>query len=324
MTSISLSQSPDSLKMQMIFDNPDYSYFGVGIGAFQSYNAHNFTLIGVSADARFIDQKFLVKSSFRNHLLEQFVDQEEDEPLQLPVFIEQNSQDFTIDAFYALKEKYVTATKLVYAATGDESPYLYDINYTRAKRTGIGIGYKPMFTNYLFLDKQLTARRIVDDEIVTLEGTTVSLFSQHILRLFFSKTATFDFDMGFSNKRGDFANYPVGAFNHFYAGLLLGLGQRFEYVVNQVYAFNDAGTFDFDDYIYAQYDIQNNLNLLPLGFAVGYEWFKIKQEPFLNTAFTIEGGLLPGPIDYILNNFYLDIGFSFRIGSKLNSFISPY
>jgi hypothetical protein len=310
--------------MQMIFDNPDYSYFGMGVGVFQSYNAHNFTLLGIGADARFVSQKFLVKSNFRFHLLEEVANQEEAEPLQIPVFVQQNSQDFSIDAFYALKENYVTAIKMVYAATGEEAPYLYDIKYTRAKRTGVGIGYKPMFTNYLFVDKQLTAKRIVDDKIVTLEGTTSSLFSQHILRLFFSKTATLDFDMGFSNKRGDFANYPVGAFNHFYAGLLLGFGQRIEHVVNPVYAYNDDGTFDFDDFIFAQYDIQNNLNLLPLGFAVGYEWFKIKQGPFLNTAFTLEGGLLPGPIDFIQNNFYLDIGFSIRLGNKLNSITYPY
>ncbi len=314
----SLAQKKDSLEVISVHDNPDFSYLGLGPKLFTSLNLHNLTLLGVGFDTRLIQKDLYIKGQGRYHFFEAYAQRFYTEGTdQFSMYFHETSRDLTFDACFYFKHDYFHGKKFISATTSNNSSKVSKIDYTLTQRTGIGLGYRPMFTYFVFGERDLSAIRTIDNTEVTLEGVTSSYLTQHVVRLLFSQVTAYKLDAVIKSKSKHITNYGKGSFSHLYGGLLIGFNQEFDNVVEKLYNYNEYNSYNSDDYVYVRHDIQPNLTMSPIGAVIGFEHFLIKQGRFGSVSFNAEGGLMPGPLDVIKHNIFIDLSCSFLLGGVL-------
>lgn len=301
----------DTVYYDMIHDDPTYSYLGFGVSYDVSVNDHNFTMaaIGLSATYYDFEKKFLGTMRSRFHLWEEIANyNNKGFPKIRSIYETEKSRDFTLEGTFLLSQQVRTARSMITLDKKSNIEYVTEVDALKAEQYGIGLGVRFMTTYYNFGDSDLTGVREIDGKEVEISGITSSYFTQQVLRFSFSHVVVQDFEISTDK----FGNRSFSDLFRFYSGLQFGVDQTLDDVL-------ETEVLDDGDQIQEigfRYNINETVELLPIGFFIGYEAMGgISKGWSGSLGGRVEVGLMPGPKNYFLSNIYGDLTVIWEFGS---------
>lgn len=309
LSQLSIAQK-DTVKYEMISDAPNYTYWGAGASYTLSIDRFNFPLVGFGIDGVFMHENFSANFHSNLSLFEHLTDFSfNGHPDHESIYEPEKSRDIGFNASYFFINNVKTVTQAVKLK---QSGNVISITHIPAKtsfRIGADIGFSTGVTYYNFGDAMLNG---IDNSGNTAilesrdENAAVStMFNQHILRLGGTRTKTTKFKIN-----TDMVGVRVVQdYTRIYGHVLVGLGQKMD---NIFYLTPDI----LGNEIYTEYDITTDAPMLPVGLAVGYEYYIMKPNK-LGVSWIGELGLMPGPKYALQNNVYLQFRIRIHYGQFL-------
>jgi hypothetical protein len=298
----------DTVQYQMLNDDPNYSYWGAGLSYGFSIDRFNFPLVGFGLDGIFLNEKFAVNFHSTYNLFERLTDYSMNgHPIHESIYEAEKSREFGIMATYFFLNDVSKIDQSVKLKQSGNTTYVMLIPAKRSLRFGADIGYFAGVSYYNFGDATLNG---IDQNgnATTLESRTEnaavsSMFNQQLLRIGANMTKTSKFEVD-TDKYG---KKRTQDFTRIYLHALIGFGQK----LDDIFYFTPD---ILGNEIYTQYDITTNGIFLPVGAAIGYEYYTMNK---IGVSWIAELGLMPGPNYSIVNNMYLDLKIRFHYGKFL-------
>lgn len=306
----------DTVFYKKIYDDPTYSYVGIGPSFDLSINDHNFTLaaFGLAGTYYSFDQKLLGTVRSRFHLGEEITNyNNKGFPSNRSVYEVEKSRDMTLEGVYFIKQSVKSVESFIELDKKSGISYVSEVEALEATQYGVGAGVRFMTTYYNFgSSNSLEGIRQFDEERVTLDDKTATYLTQKVLRLSFSRLKVQEFEI----TTDKFGNRTGSDFSRVYGGLHLGVSHQYDDVL-EIMQFQNGTELQE---IGLRYNINETVDYFPVGFFAGWEALS-----GINTGFggalgsKVEIGLLPGPKDFIASNFYFDLSIHYEFGYGFNN-----
>ena len=283
----------DTVYYTKLHDNPKFSWIGGGASFDLDLNRYNFTAFAVGFDGIFCTPKFSLNMYSRLHLLERLTNFSlNGQPSVSSIYERERSRDISFLGSYYFKSKISDELNTVQLREFLNVIYVIEILNKEDKRFGIDFGISGGFTYYNFGDAKLdgisTAGISAELFSKTENDAITTVFTQKVLRAGFNRTTSQNVKI----KTEQYGILQEKSMAKHYFHVLYGFGQNVDDVLLDV---------DF-----SRFDINTNMNWLPLGFGIGSDHYYFKTKKKIATSTQIELGLMPGPFENYFNNFYFD------------------
>lgn len=145
-------------------------------------------------------------------------------------------------------------------------------------------------------------------EVGTITEAVSSYYNYLFLSLGVSKSSSLDMSIDFS----DYGIKKSEINTRIYANLLFNLNSSFENI-NYAVAEYDSTTYS-RSLAYKEYQLNDDNKTLPVGLRLGYEASGING---FGLSLGLEGGLFPGTVSGLKNNFFVNLKMGFSFGKRL-------
>lgn len=302
--SANAQNAEDTVVYSKIYDNPEYFWIGGGASYDLSLNQYNMTLLAFGIDATVMHPKFSLNLYSRYHLGERLTNYGTNgQPRAESIYEKEHSRDISFLGSYYLTSSIKDVEQTFTLKKSGNTTYVSTLPALMDTRLGIDVGLSGGFTYYNFGDATIDG--------INSEGTKITLasqdenqaittyFTQKVLRVGLSRVKTTDARI----KTDLFGVKEMKDYTKIYMHAQLGFGQSVDDILIESN--------------FARFDINTRMRWLPYGFAMGYEYYSINSAKNRGSSWIAEFGLMPGPFESYLNNFYLDVKLRFHFGKSL-------
>lgn len=308
LASLAAQGQSDTVKYQMLNDDPNYSYWGAGLTYDLSIDQFNFPLVGFGLDGIFMHEKFSANFHSTYNLFERLTDFSfNGQPQHESIYEPEKSREIGFIGSYYFKNDVETLDQNVRLKSSGNTVYVMEVPAKMSTRFGADLGFFTGVNYYNFGDATLTG--------VDLAGNTATLdsqdedravstmFNQSYLRVGVNRTKASNFEV----ITDQYGKKHTRDFTRIYAHFMYGFGQKLDDIF---YLTPDI----LGNEIYTQYELTTNATFSAIGGAIGYEYYTMNK---LGISYIAELGIYPGPKYSLGNNAYLDIKIRFHYGQFL-------
>ncbi len=308
-------ENTDTVFYKMVYDDPTFSYAGIGASFDVSLNDHNLTLaaFGLGGTYYSYDKKILATVRSRFHVGEGLTDfASKGQPALESVYETEKSRDITIGGTYLFKQDIQKVESFITVDKKRNVDYVAEVEALEATQYGGGVGVRFMSTYYNFgSSDKLTGVLQDNGEELSIDKVTASYLTQQVLRLSFSRLKVQEFEI-LTDK---FGHKMSSVFSRVYGGLQFAMNQRLDDVLEIIEVQNGQSVEE----IGYRYSLNETVDLLPVGLFVGFEALSGLKAGWGGSIGTrLEAGLMPGPTNFLQSNLYLDLSFFFEFGNLFN------